>query len=52
MTRKHEKKDNDRTEVLEGYGLRVIRFCNTEIDKNFYAVCSVIDNEIKKLTHL
>ena len=43
-----EKRDQERTEVLENYGLKVIRFCNTDIDKNFYGVCTVIDNEIKK----
>ena len=43
-----EKKDADRTKVLQKYGLKVIRFCNTDIDKNFYSVCSVIDEEVKK----
>ena len=46
------RKDQYRTEVLKSYGLQVIRFCNTDIDKNFYAVCSAIDNEIKKRTNL
>ena len=27
--------------------MKVIRFCNTDIDKNFYGVCTVIDNEVK-----
>ena len=43
-----EKKDCDRTKVLERYGLKVVRFCNTDIDKNFYSVCTVIDDEVKK----
>ena len=43
-----EKKDTQRTEMLEKYGLKVIRFCNTDIDKNFYGVCTVIDNEVKE----
>ena len=43
-----EKYDEDRTKVLEQYGLKVLRFCNTDIDKNFYSVCSVIDTEVKK----
>ena len=45
-----EKEMNDkvRTKILESYGLKVIRFCNTDIDKNFYGVCSVIEEEIKK----
>ena len=41
------EKDNKRTEILQKYGLKVIRFCNTDIDKNFYGVCSVIDEEVK-----
>jgi very-short-patch-repair endonuclease len=27
--------DNDRTSILESYGLKVIRFDNQEIDNNF-----------------
>ena len=40
--------DAKRTRVLESYGLKVIRFCNTDIDKNFYGVCTVIDMEVKQ----
>ena len=43
-----EKADYERTKILEQYGLKVIRFCNTDIDKNFYSVCSVIDTEVKQ----
>ena len=43
-----EQKDTNRTEILERYGLKVIRFCNTDIDKNFYSVCTVIDETVKK----
>ena len=43
-----EKKDAFRTKVLENYGLKVLRFCNIDIDKNFYGVCTVIDEEVKK----
>jgi very-short-patch-repair endonuclease len=32
-----------RTQVLEGYGLRVLRFTNDEILRNFEAVCEVIE---------
>ena len=42
------RKDAQRTKILENYGLKVIRFCNTDIDKNFYGVCTVIDNEVKE----
>ena len=43
-----EKYDHHRTTMLENYGLKVIRFCNLDIDKNFYGVCTVIDEEINK----
>ncbi len=43
-----EEKDRQRTKVLESYGLKVLRFCNTDIDKNFYGVCTVIDSEVKR----
>ena len=42
------KKDENRTKVLESYVLKVLRFCNLDIDKNFYGVCTVIDNEVKR----
>ena len=31
-----------RTEILQGYGLRVISFTNDEVLKNFEGVCEVI----------
>jgi very-short-patch-repair endonuclease len=34
--------DRQRTKVLEGYGLRVIRFTNDDVLNNFDAVCTVI----------
>ena len=40
------KADSKRTRILESYGLKVIRFCNTDIDKNFYGVCTMIDQEV------
>ncbi len=43
-----ERKDAFRTKILNQYGLKVIRFCNTDIDKNFYGVCTVIDAEVKE----
>ena len=36
-------KDKRRTEILEGYDLKVLRFTNSEIDKEFYWVCEQID---------
>ncbi len=43
-----ERKDEVRTQILEKDGITVIRFCNTDIDKNFYGVCTVIDHEVKR----
>ena len=40
--------DAERTRILENYGLKVIRFCNTDVDKNFYGVCTAIDAEVKQ----
>ena len=42
------KRDAERSRILENYGLKVIRFCNIDIDKNFYGVCTVIDREIQQ----
>ena len=42
-----QKYDFLRTEELEKFGLKVIRFCNLDIDRNFYGVCTVIDKEVK-----
>jgi very-short-patch-repair endonuclease len=34
--------DEERTRILEGYGLRVIRFTNDEVVHNFEGVCEQI----------
>ena len=41
------KKDAERTTFLEGYGLKVIRISNREINQNFRGVCEYIDAQIK-----
>ena len=41
------KKDTFRTEKLENYDLKIIRFANSDIDTNFAAVCEYIDNVVK-----
>ena len=41
------RKDEFRTEILEGYGLKVIRFTNHQIDTNFKNVCEYIDGTVK-----
>ena len=46
-----KSKDDSRTKVLESCGLKVLRFCNLDIDKNFYGVCTVIDKEVKAREH-
>ena len=39
--------DRKRTEKLESLGYKVIRFTNLDVDKNFYGVCTVIDETVK-----
>ena len=41
------QKDEFRTEILEGYDLRVIRFTNRQINTNFRGVCEYIDSVVK-----
>lgn len=42
--------DYRRTVLLEKYNLKVLRFTNLEVDKEFYEVCDVIDKEVKSRT--
>ena len=46
-TKEAKKKDDFRTEILEGYDLKVIRFTNHQINTNFYGVCTYIDMVVK-----
>ena len=39
--------DEERTAALNDFGLRVIRFNNNDIDKNFDEVCKSIDEIVK-----
>ena len=41
------QKDEFRTEILEGYDLKVIRFTNRQINTNFQGVCEYIDAIVK-----
>ena len=43
-----EEADRKRTQALESYGLTVLRFCNLDVDNNFYGVCTVIDEVVQK----
>ena len=47
-TAKGKANDEARTEVLERYGLYVLRFSNQDIDYRFNAVCCAIDIVIKE----
>jgi len=41
------QRDEFRTEILERYGLKVIRFTNRDIDRRFKEVCEYIDTVVK-----
>jgi len=47
-TEEGKQKDEFRTEILEGYDLKVLRFTNRQIDTNFRGVCMYIDTVVKK----
>lgn len=40
--------DEERTEFLKGYGLKVIRIPNNEVARNFRGVCEYIDAAVKQ----
>ena len=42
------EKDSERTTVLERYGLKVVRYSNREIDREFTAVCEQIHQIIQQ----
>jgi len=46
-TQEGRERDDFRTEILEGYDLKVIRFTNLQIDTNFRGVCEYIDAVVK-----
>ncbi|MBP3411226.1 MAG: endonuclease domain-containing protein [Clostridia bacterium] len=47
------EKDAERTSFLEGYGLKIIRIPNIEVNRNFEGVCAYIDAEVRQsLSHL
>ncbi len=41
-TDEQQMNDTLRTQALEQMGLQVLRFCNTDIDRNFQGVCETI----------
>jgi len=40
--------DEQRSRVMAQYGIKTIRFSNSDIEHNFQTVCTAIDLEIKK----
>ena len=42
-------KDEYRTEILEGYDLKIIRFTNQQIQNEFYNICEYIDEVTQML---
>ena len=47
-TEEGRQNDEFRTEILEGYDLKVIRFTNRQINTNFSGVCEYIDTAVKQ----
>ena len=39
--------DRERTAYLQGYGLEVLRFSNSDVDRRFEAVCEQINETVK-----
>ena len=48
-TKEGRRRDEFRTEILEGYDLKVIRFTNQDVNTNFRGVCRYIDIVVKSL---
>ena len=47
-TSRGKARDEARTEILEKYGIYVLRFSNKDIDDNFEDVCRMIDRVINE----
>ena len=47
-TEEGKSKNNFRTDILEGYDLKIIRFTNGQVDENFVGVCKNIDMVVKQ----
>ncbi|MFB2935026.1 endonuclease domain-containing protein [Aerosakkonemataceae cyanobacterium BLCC-F154] len=46
FTDQGQEYDRERTQILEGYGLKVVRFTNEQVLNNFEAVCGEIEGLI------
>ncbi len=44
--------DNERTQILEGYGIKVLRFTNQDVLYNFSSVCDAIEYESKNIQQI
>ena len=44
------EKDELRTKELESMNLKIVRVCNSDIDRNFSGVCEYIDMSVKNLS--
>jgi very-short-patch-repair endonuclease len=51
FTTEGKQSDQERTQRLEGYGLKVIRFTNQQILQEFESVCEAIQNLISPNPH-
>ena len=40
--------DEARTEIIQRYGIEVIRFANSDVDNNFTGVCYMIEKKIRE----
>ena len=40
--------DEERTSILQKYGLEVLRFSNNDVNTDFRAVCEQIDHTVKR----
>lgn len=47
-TKQGRERDQERTEILEKYGICVLRFSNSDVDDNFEGVCYMIDKIINE----
>ena len=43
FTSEAQEYDRKRTEILQGYGLKVVRFTNEQVKNNFEGVCQTIE---------
>ena len=47
-TEQGEEYDEQRTAILEQYGVQVLRFTNLDVDRHLDAVCAQIDSTIER----